>query len=288
MWNCREFAFMLFAPKNNSLTFAVNCLSQSIMKTIIFFLALSFSLTVSAQNLETVTYSIGNESFTGYYAKPEKITPKTKTILIVHEWWGLNEYPKARALQLAKEGNIAFCVDMYGTGKSADNPKDAQALAMPLYQDPGMASKRFMAAYDEAVKIQGVDKAKMAAIGYCFGGSMVLNAAKMGAPLDAVVSFHGGLAGVPVDKNKLTASVLVCHGAADSFVPEKDITEFKKQMADNREDLTFINYADATHAFTNPAATENGKKFSIPIAYNAAADLKSWKDFKKFLKKKVQ
>ena len=243
---------------------------------------------LGAQSLDSINYTIDGESFTGYFAKPEKNTKNTKTILIVHEWWGLNDYPKARALQLAKEGNIAFCIDMYGTNKIATNPGEAQKLAMPFYQSPELAFARFMAGYQEAIKIVGVDKEKIAAIGYCFGGSMVLNAAKMGAPIDAVVSFHGGLAGIPVEKDKLKAAVLVCNGAADNFVPEKDILELKSQMEKNKEDYTFINYADATHAFTNPKSTEVGLKFSMPISYNEKADQKSWKDFKKFISKKVK
>jgi dienelactone hydrolase len=145
-----------------------------------------------------------------------------------------------------------------------------------------------MAGYKQALKIKGVDSTKMIAIGYCFGGSVVLNAVKMGAPVDAVVSFHGGLAGIPVDKEKLKAAVLVCNGAADSFVSEADIVEFKKQMTEAGADLKFINYADATHAFTNPRSTETGKKFSMPISYNAAADQQSWIDFNKFLTSKVK
>ncbi len=259
------------------------------MKKLIF--TLLFILTTQSligQELISVEYTIGNESHTGFYALPKKVTKKTKTVLIVHEWWGLNDYPKSRALQLAKEGNIAFCIDMYGSDKVVNSPGEAQALAMPFYQDPTKAYQNFMAGYEVAVKLPGVNKEKMIAIGYCFGGSMVLNAAKMGAPVDAVVSFHGGLAGVPVNKEKLLASVLVCNGAADSFVSAEEIAAFKKDMTDNSIDLTFIDYADATHAFTNKASTAVGEKFSIPISYNAAADKKSWDDFKKFMKAKVK
>jgi dienelactone hydrolase len=258
-------------------------MKQLILLVLLFTANLSFS-----QILDSVQYSITGQSFTAFYAKPAKITKKTKTVLIVHEWWGLTDYSKSRALQIAKEGNIGFCVDMYGTGKVAANPKDAQAFATPFYKDSEFSYNRFMAAYNQALKIQGVDSSRMIAIGYCFGGSVVLNAAKMGAPLDAVVIFHGGLAGIPVDKTKLKAAVLVCNGAADSFVPEAEITEFKKQMNDAGADMTFINYADATHAFTNPHSTEVGKKFSMPISYNAAADKQSWIDFNKFLKEKVK
>ena len=257
------------------------------MKYLLFLAVFVSACGSNAQKLQSLNYQLDGQEFTAYYAIPLVVTAETKTILIVHEWWGLNDYPKSRAMQIAQEGNIAFCVDMYGNGKLADNPTDAQALATPFYEDPEMAYKHFMAAYNEAIKIEGVNKEKMAAIGYCFGGTMVLNAAKMGAPVDAVVSFHGGLAGIPVDPEKLTAAVLVCNGAADSFVPEADITELKKQMGESHAVFSFINYADATHAFTNPASTAVGEKFKIPISYNEAADKKSWKDFHAFLKSKV-
>jgi len=258
------------------------------MKRFILLALLSLAGTGFSQVLDSVQYSINGQKFTGFYAKPAKITKKTKTVLIVHEWWGLNDYPKHRALQIAKEGNIAFCIDMYGTGKIAANPQDAQALAMPFYRDADFSYGRFMAGYHEAMRIKGADSSKVIAIGYCFGGSVVLNAAKKGAPVDAVVSFHGGLAGTPAEKGKLKAAILVCNGAADSFVPDEEIKEFKKQMAEVGADLTFINYPDATHAFTNPHSTEVGKKFSMPISYNAAADKQSWIDFNKFMKAKVK
>lgn len=258
------------------------------MKQLILLAVLSITGSAFSQVLDSVNYSINGQHFTAFYAKPLKISKKTKTVLIVHEWWGLNEYPKERALQIAKEGNIGFCIDMYGTGKVVKTPQDAQALAMPFYRDPEFSYGRFMAGYNEALKIQGVDASKIIAIGYCFGGSVVLNAAKKGAPVDAVVSFHGNLDGIPVDKSKLKAAVLVCNGAADSFVSDESIKEFKKQMTEAGADMTFINYPDATHAFTNPHSTEVGKKFSMPISYNEAADQKSWIDFNKFMKAKVK
>ena len=258
-------------------------MKQLILSAVLFVAVSGFS-----QVLDSVNYSINGQQFTAFYAKPLEISKKTKTVLIVHEWWGLNEYPKERALQIAKEGNIGFCIDMYGAGKVAKNPQDAQALAMPFYSDPEFSYGRFMAGYNEALKIRGVDSSKMIAIGYCFGGSVVLNAAKKGAPVDAVVSFHGNLDGIPVDKSKLKAAILVCNGAADSFVSAESIQAFKKQMTEAGADLKFIDYPDATHAFTNPHSTEVGKKFSMPISYNAAADQKSWMDFQKFMKVKVK
>ncbi|AEA44418.1 dienelactone hydrolase family protein [Fluviicola taffensis] len=258
------------------------------MKQFILFTLLFAASSTFSQVLDSVEYSIDGQKFTAFYAKPTKITKKTKTILIVHEWWGLNDYPKSRALQIAREGNIGFCIDMYGKGKIAANPKDAQALATPFYKDSDFSFNRFMAGYNQSLKIEGVDSSKIVAIGYCFGGSVVLNAAKMGAPIDGVASFHGGLAGIPVDKSKLKAAVLVCNGAADSFVPVEEINEFKKQMTEAGADLTFIDYPEATHAFTNPNATATGKKFSMPISYNAAADKQSWIDFNQFMKTKVK
>lgn len=258
------------------------------MKQLILSALLLTAGTSFSQVLDSVNYAINGQQFTAFYAKPLKISKKTKTVLIVHEWWGLNNYPKERALQIAQEGNIGFCIDMYGTGKVAKNPQDAQALAMPFYRDPEFSYGRFTAGYNEALKIQGVDRAKMIAIGYCFGGSVVLNAAKKGAPVDAVVSFHSNLDGIPVDKNKLKAAILVCNGAADSFVSPESIKAFKEQMTEAGADLTFIDYPDATHAFTNPHSTEVGKKFSMPISYNEAADKKSWMDFQKFMKAKVK
>ncbi|TSJ39069.1 dienelactone hydrolase family protein [Fluviicola chungangensis] len=258
------------------------------MKQLILTALLFTTGTTFSQVLDSVNYSINGQQFTAFYAKPLNVSKKMKTVLIVHEWWGLNNYPKERALQIAKEGNIGFCIDMYGTGKVAVNPKDAQMLAMPFYKDPDFSYGRFMAGYNQALKIEGVDSSRMIAIGYCFGGSVVLNAAKKGAPVDAVVSFHGNLDGIPVDKSNLKAAILVCNGAADSFVSDESIREFKKQMTEAGADMTFIDYPDATHAFTNPHSTEVGKKFSMPISYNEAADQKSWVDFKKFMKSKVR
>lgn len=243
--------------------------------------------TSKAQTIDSVTYKIDGSEFKAYFALPTVVSKRTKTVLIVHEWWGLNDYPKQRALKIAEEGNIAFCIDMYGKGIIADNPEDAQKLATPFYKDPALAYKRFMAGYNQAIKITGVDTSKMAAIGYCFGGSMVLNAAKMGAPIDLAVSFHGGLAGIPVDKDKLNASILVCHGMDDQFVSAEEVANFKSEMEENAIEILFNEYPNATHAFTNPQSTAVGQKFGIPIAYNEAADIQSWEDFNRALRKLV-
>lgn len=257
------------------------------MKKTLTLILLLIGANAIAQELQTFTYTVDEKSFTGYYALPAQVKKDTKTILIVHEWWGLNEYPKTRAKQLANEGFIAVCIDMYGTSIVADNPKEAGVLAGACYASPEVAYKRFMAGMNAAKKIKGVNAEMMAAIGYCFGGNIVLNAAKKGAPLDAVVSFHGNLSGPALEKGKLKAAILVCNGADDKFVPSTDIENFNKEMSTNHADYTFINYDNSTHAFTNPMSTAVGEKFSMPIAYNEAADKKSFADFLSFIAKKV-
>jgi dienelactone hydrolase len=175
-----------------------------------------------------------------------------------------------------------MAVDMYGNGRMGNDTGEAKKLAMPFYLNPQMTKKHFDAALEKLKAYPQVDAERIAAIGYCFGGSVVLDMAKMGTDMKGVVSFHGGLAGMAPDKNLLKAGILVCHGDSDSFVQPAEVALFKKQMDSIGADYTFKSYPDATHSFTNPQATEWGQKFKIPIAYNAAADTASWKDMKDF------
>lgn len=231
---------------------------------------------------ETVNYTADTAKLIGFVAYNEADSAKRPAVLVIPEWWGLTDYPKMRARELANLGYIALVADMYGNGTIADSPSLAQKYAMPFYTNSTLAATRFMAALNKLKTFPQADTTKIAAIGYCFGGSMVLNAAKMGAPLNGVVSFHGDLRGVPADKNLLKAKILVCHGNADSFVPQEQVDAFKKQMDSIGADYTFKAYPDATHAFTNPKATEIGQRFNMPIKYNAAADTASWKDMQDF------
>lgn len=233
---------------------------------------------------ESVNYKDDTTDLIGYAAYNENAS-KMPVILIVPEWWGLNDYAKNRAEQLSKLGYFAFAVDMYGDGKIAGNPTDAGANAMPFYSNPEMANQRIKAALDKIKTYKQADMNKVVAIGYCFGGSMVLNAAKSGMNFKGTVSFHGGLAGVQPEKNKIKGDILVCHGGADQFVSAEEVTKFKTQMDSVSAKYTFKTYANATHAFTNPDATANGKKFNMPIEYNKKADEDSWKDFMTFLDK---
>ena len=231
---------------------------------------------------QPVSYGTDSVKLTGFVAYDSVSTAKRPVVLIIHEWWGLNDYVKSRAKQLADLGYLAMAVDMYGDGKIGTNPDEAGKLAMPFYTNIPLAKSRFDAALAKIKTYSQADTSKIAAIGYCFGGAMVLNMARLGEHLNGVVSFHGNLAGVPADKNLLKAKVLICHGADDQFVKPAEVAAFKKQMDSIGATYTFKLYEGATHAFSNPAATELGQKFKIPIAYNAAADSASWKDMKAF------
>lgn len=231
---------------------------------------------------ENINYSLNGVTMHGYVAYDSALSGKRPVVLVVHEWWGLTDYPKMRARQLAALGYLAMAVDMYGDGKTAPDPGTAGQMATPFYKDPQMAKDRFDAALATIKKYRQADTTKIAAIGYCFGGGVLLNVARMGENITGVVSFHGSLLGVPANKDLLKAKILVCHGEADKFVTADNVATFKKQMDSINADYTFKSYPNATHAFTNPDATAIGKKFSMPIEYNEAADKASWKDMQDF------
>ena len=231
---------------------------------------------------EIVTYMSDGVTLKGFVTYDESIIGKRPAVLIVHEWWGLNDYTKMRARKLAELGYIAMAADMFGNGKTSADPKEAQDFTMPFYKDPQLAKSRLDAAIKKIKEYAQTDPNNIAAIGYCFGGFVELNSAKLGADMKGVVSFHGGLSGVPVNKNLLKAKILVCHGAADKFVSQHDADVFKHQLDSIGADNTFKIYANATHAFTNPDATKLGKEFNMPIEYNAEADKDSWSDMKTF------
>lgn len=234
---------------------------------------------------ENISYTIGNKVYKGLVAYDENITGKRPAVLVVHEWWGLNDYPKMRAKKLAEAGYMAMAVDLFGDGKTASNPKEAQTLTAPFYTNPQMSKTLLDVALRKIKEFRQTDPENVFAIGYCFGGAAVLNAAKLGLNVKGVVSFHGGLKGVPADKKLLKAKILVCHGANDKSVSLNDVNLFKHQMDSIGADYKVIVYPNATHAFTNPASTENGKKFNMPIEYNEKADKDSWNDMKMFFTK---
>jgi len=232
---------------------------------------------------EIVTYTAGGVTLTGFVAYDDRIRGKRPVVLIVPEWWGMNDYVKMRARKLAELGYLAMAADMFGNGRISANPKEAKENTMPFYKDPHLTKVYIDAAVKKVKEFPQGDAANMAAIGYCFGGYVVLNAAKLGADLKGIVSFHGGLGGVPADKKLLKAGILVCHGGSDQFVSQESVDNLKHQMDSIGADYTFKTYANATHAFTNPDATRVGKEFNMPIEYNATADQDSWNDMKAFL-----
>lgn len=240
--------------------------------------------TIPAIKEDSISYTMDGKNFKGFVVYDSNNKDKRPGVLVVHEWWGLNDYARSRARQLAELGYIAMAVDMFGDGKTGEDPGTAQTLATPFYQDPTLAKTRLDAALTQLKSYPQLDSTNVAAIGYCFGGFVVLNAAKLGADLKGVVSFHGGLTGVPVKKELIKAKILVAHGEADDFV-NKEVEPFKKSMDSAGVEYTFKSYPGATHAFTNPGATEKGKKFNMPIEYNAAADSASWNDMKDFFNK---
>lgn len=232
---------------------------------------------------EEVAYSADSVNMKGYIAWDASKQGKRPGVLVVHEWWGHNPYARHRADMLAELGYVALAVDMYGDGKVADHPKDAGMFAGEVMKRGPGATARFMKAMEILKANPNVDGNNIAAIGYCFGGSTVLNMARQGLDLKGVASFHGGLGtGTPAKKGEVKTKVLVCNGGADKFIPQTDIDAFKKEMEDAGVTYTFKSYEGAIHGFTNPAADSLGKKFEMAIAYNAPADTASWTDMKAF------
>jgi dienelactone hydrolase len=262
------------------------------MKSFLTILFLSMALFISCSDTKPekpdivtreVSYMADSVQFKGYIAYDNSNQDKRPGILIVHEWWGHNEYARKRARMLAELGYVALAVDMYGDGKKADHPDDAQKFAMAVMSNLESAKMRFTAAM-KLLKEQNVtDSEKISAIGYCFGGGVVLQMARLGLDLDGVVSFHGSIGTQNLAQpGSVKAKILVCNGADDGFVPPEQIDAFKQEMDAAGVDYTFKSYPGAKHSFTNPDADKFGTKFNMPLAYNKAADEQSWQDMQSF------
>jgi dienelactone hydrolase len=206
-------------------------------------------------------------------------------VLVVHEWWGHNEHARNSARKLAEAGYVALALDMYGSGKTADHPDNAKQFMQALTGDAKVVRRRFDAALNALKRHKTVDRQRVAAIGYCMGGIIVLNMAREGANLAGVASFHGSLGtSSPAKPGKVKAKVLVLTGADDPFVPAEQVDAFKKEMDAARADYKVVSYPNAKHSFTNPEADALGTKFNMPFAYNAEADKQSWAELQSFLK----
>ncbi len=257
-----------------------------IMRQITLFLMVLFVGVGSAEAVlktKSVEYHHGDVLLEGYLAYDDSFSGPRPGVLVVHEWRGLNDYTKHRAEQLAGLGYIAFAADMYGRGIYAKDHEEAGKLSGIYRNDRHLMRARAQAALDCIQSQPGVDGNKLAAIGYCFGGSTVLELARSGADLKGVVSFHGPLdTPNPNDAKNIRGKVLVLTGAADSFIPPKQIAAFEQEMKSAGVDYRVIQYPGAVHSFTVPDA---GNDPSKGVAYNPEADKKSWDEMKQFLQK---
>jgi dienelactone hydrolase len=248
---------------------------------------LAFATAASAAvQTRDVEYTQDGTKLHGFLAWDDAVKGKRPGVLVVHEWWGMNEHARRQAERLAKSGFVGFALDMYGDGKVTTHPQDAQAFSAEAMKDPAVVVARFNAARQQLASDPHVDPKRIGAIGYCFGGAVVLAMARSGADLGAVATFHGALATEhPAQPGKVRAPILVMTGTADEFVPPDQVTAFEKEMKAAGANFRVIRYPGAKHSFTNPDAASYGVE---QLAYNADADQKSWPAmvsmFKKYLK----
>lgn len=246
-----------------------------------FSMAAAFTLTsgqaAAEMQTETVEYEVNGETFTGYMAYDDEADGKRPGVLVVHEWWGHNEFAREQAKKLAAAGYTAFALDMYGSGKLAEHPEDAQQFMKEATKDIDQVKARFIAAKKLLQQHDSVDSSKIAAQGYCFGGAVVLNMARLGVDLDAVVSYHGAL-GSPIKAiaGKVQPRIHVYTGGADKMVPSDQVSSLVKEMQDAEADLTLVSFPGVLHSFTNPGADKVAEEFNMPIAYNENAANRSW------------
>ena len=239
-----------------------------------------FSQAFAAVRTETVEYKLGDQTLKGFIAYDDAVEGRRPGVLVAPEWWGMNEYTQSRAKQLAELGYVAFAADYYGDGKTTEDPKVAGETAGPIKSDTEKFRALGKAALETLKARPEVDPQKVAAIGYCFGGSAVLELARDGSDLLGVVSFHGALSTqAPAKAGDVKAKILVCHGNDDPMVKPEEVAAFVNEMKEADTDYTLIAYGGAVHAFTNP----NADSHNIPgVKYNEKADKRSWEAMKAF------
>ncbi|HMP76465.1 MAG TPA: dienelactone hydrolase family protein [Kiritimatiellia bacterium] len=254
------------------------------------FLVVALACSARAALVEQeVDYSDGTTTMKGFLVWDDATEGLRPGVLVVHEWWGHNEYARRRARELAREGYIAMAVDMYGEGRTAEHPKDAGAFAGEVMGNMAQAAARFRAARVFLETQTQTDPARLAAIGYCFGGGMVLHMARIGEDLAVVASFHGSLRTVSSARpGEVRARVLVYHGGADVLVPPEDVVAFEQEMTKAGVNYKFVTYPDAPHSFTSPEADDKAVKFELPLGYDAEADRASWADLLEELSRRFQ
>jgi dienelactone hydrolase len=250
------------------------------MKLVIIALLLVPSLAFAKIKTQLVEYKQGDTVLEGYLAYDDAAKGKRPGILVVHAWMGLDDNAKHRAEMLAQAGYVAFAADIYGKGVRPTSRDEAGKLAGKYKTDRALLRARVNAGLDQLLKDPHVDAKKTAAIGYCFGGTTVLELARSGAQVSGVVTFHGGLdSPVPADGKNIKGKVLVLHGAADPFEKPADFAAFQKELADNKVDWQLVQYGGAVHCFTDKGA---GTDAASGCAYNAEADTRSWAAMKSF------
>lgn len=228
----------------------------------------------------TISYDDNGAKLSGYLAFDDAVSGKRPAVLVVHEWWGLNDYARQRADKLAELGYVAFAVDMYGTGKVTDHPKQAGEWSKEISQNKTAWQQRAVAGLTVLKQQPQTDPERMAAIGYCFGGGTVQQLAYAGVGLKGVVSFHGSLQEPPADvAGKTNTKLLICHGGADAFTPPDKFQAYLAAMATSGLDYEIDIYGNAKHSFTNPGAA----KYNIPaLGYSPSADRRSWEAMQQF------
>lgn len=253
--------------------------------------ALPFALVLvmpasAAVQTKKITYKDGDTVCHGVLAWDDAIAGPRPGVLVVHEWWGLNDYAVKRAQQLAGLGYVAFAADMYGDGKVVDHPKDAGALASKVRANVDAWRKRALAGLDALKAQPQCDQNRLAAIGYCFGGSTALQLALAGTPgVLAVVSFHGALpTPTEAEAKQVKAAILVCHGADDKFISDEAIKGFRAALDKAGVKYDFQSYPGAVHSFTVPDADKKGID---GIRYHKAADEASWAAMRKLFQEKL-
>ena len=253
------------------------------MKSTLLLIGLFFVQNAFSEvQIKDVVYEGHGQKFQGFLAQPKDLKTSAPMIVMVHNWMGVSEETKTQAARYVKLGYQVFAVDVYGQGVRPKNAQEAGALAGKYKKDRTLFRKHLELGYQTALKQSNVNTQKVAAAGYCFGGTAVLEMARAGLPLKSVISFHGGLDSLnPTEAKNIQSKVLVLHGEADPFVPKVDIEAFLKEMNSYKVKFKMINYPNAVHSFTEKAA---GNDPSKGAAYNAEADAKSFVEAEKELK----
>lgn len=256
-------------------------MNQQLIRNSVFSLALLFSVSAIAEvQTQVINYHHGDTSLQGYLSWDDSIQGKRPGVLVVHEWWGLNDYARQRAEMLAESGYVAFAIDMYGKDQVTQHPEQANTWMSKITENVSHWQQRAQLGLAQLKAHNLVDSDKTAAIGYCFGGATVMQLAYSGADVNGVVSFHGSLpAATAAQYDNINAKILAAHGNADPFVTAQQVTAFKQSLEDAGADWQLLSFGGVKHSFTNPAADVYGLD---ALAYDAQADQRSWQAMHNF------